>query len=239
MDPAAALVLQQSQCIAASASAYGVNRADIERELSMRIAGRGRVIHLADGSREIGVMRIPESAMPALQQYGVTTQALLTDDCLSIQVGTYMMRLRDLDAAANNLIDSAFPSGASVAQCVRDAARRYRLSESIVWTYLKVEGGTTGRQSSNRNGTYDMGKMQINDIHLWGAPHYLARRGITRERLTNDTCLNIQVGTYLAAYEISKAPDFWTGVGNYHSKTPSKRAVYLRKFARALSGDPR
>lgn len=237
MDAVASEVVQhQAQCIRAAAAAYGVAEDVVVREVALRSGGRGRIVQLADGNYEVGVMRIPGAALPALGQYGITPQQLVADDCLSIQVGTYMIRLRELEQAKAALqAASALPRSRDLRQCVASAAQRYRVPEVIILAYLKTEGGSTGKQNRNTNASYDMGLMQVNDIHLRGAPHYLERQGITRERLMNDACLNIHVGTYLAAYEISKAPNFWTGVGNYHSKTPPKRDAYMRKFYRNLA----
>ncbi|CAN7528810.1 transglycosylase SLT domain-containing protein [Pseudoxanthomonas sp. LjRoot168] len=230
------VVQQQAQCIRSAASAYGVAEDVVVREVSLRAGGRGRIVQLADGNFEVGVMRIPGAALPALGQYGISQQQLVADDCLSIQVGTYMIRLRELEQAKQALYVASTQRGSSnVRQCVAAASQRYRVPEVIIMAYLKTEGGSTGKQNRNTNASYDMGLMQVNDIHLRGAPHYLERHGITRERLMNDACLNIHVGTYLAAYEISKAPNFWTGVGNYHSKTPPKREAYMRKFYRNLA----
>ncbi|WP_218497700.1 lytic transglycosylase domain-containing protein [Xanthomonas euvesicatoria] len=116
------------------------------------------------------------------------------------------------------------------AACVSAAAQRYGVPPSLVWAVIKTEGGTTGRTSTNKNGSKDMGLMQINTIHLHNAPHNLVSRGITRDVLINDECVNIAVGTYILSYELNnKGYDFWTNVGAYNSRTPVHNEHYRAK----------
>jgi len=93
---------------------------------------------------------------------------------------------------------------------------------------LREENGKAGQVRRNKNGSFDMGPMQINSVHL---PE-LAKYGITQTMLTNDECLNIHVGTYYLQKNIITTPGFWTAagfwkaVGNYHSATPDKNIRY-------------
>jgi hypothetical protein len=64
------------------------------------------------------------------------------------------------------------PTPVTVA-CVRRAARAERVPLAALVGLLKVEGGQVGRQHANRNGTFDMGPMQINTI-------WLAEQGVIR-----------------------------------------------------------
>ncbi|MGZ1522174.1 transglycosylase SLT domain-containing protein [Xanthomonas citri] len=233
IDVAAYVIESQKACIAQAAQAYGVDRSDIIVEIRLRAGGRGRIVQLANGQYEVGVMRIPSAALPSLASYGVDLGRLMSDDCLGIQVGSYMLRLRQIEVARASVGNNVAELG-SRAACVRAAAARYRVPEQIVWTILRTEGGTTGKVSRNSNGTYDMGQMQINSVHLKSAPYQFEKYGITRDALVNNQCLNINVGTYMLASEISRAPSFWKGVTNYHSRTPQKAAVYLSKVLKNL-----
>jgi soluble lytic murein transglycosylase-like protein len=235
IDPAAYVIAEHARCISEAAAAYGVERENVVREIQLRAGGRGRVIQLPNGEYEVGVMRIPSSALPALAHYGVEPTRLVSDDCLGIQVGTYMLRLREIELARSYVASAVTGRAGGRASCVRAAATRYKVPEDLVWTILKTEGGTTGKVSRNSNGSYDMGEMQINSIHLNGEPYNFAKYGITRDALVNDQCLNIHVGTYMLASEIAKAPSFWKGVTNYHSRTESKAAIYLSKVLRNLA----
>lgn len=234
MIDAAYVIEMQATCIAQASQAYGVERSDVVAEIRLRAGGRGKIVQLPNGRYEVGVMRIPSEALPALTGYGIDPSRLLVDDCLGIQVGTYMLRLRQIQMASQSLTSGVRELGDRAA-CVRTAATRYKVPEDLIWTILKTEGGTTGKVSRNSNGTFDMGEMQINTVHLQSPPYQFESRGITREMLVNNQCLNIQVGTYMLAYEIARAPSFWKGVTNYHSRTPHKAAAYLGKVLRNLA----
>jgi hypothetical protein len=106
--------------------------------------------------------------------------------------------------------------------CIVQAAARYGAQPDIVRALIKTEGGVTGKVSWNRNGSYDMGLMQINSINL---PE-MARYGISGSMLINNECLNIFIGTFLLQRNILQTGNFWYGVGSYHSKTPAKNIAY-------------
>jgi peptide-methionine (R)-S-oxide reductase len=57
--------------------------------------------------------------------------------------------------------------------CVRHAARAERVPLAALVGLLRVEGGHVGHSHRNRNGTFDMGPMQINTI-------WLAEQGVIR-----------------------------------------------------------
>ncbi len=106
--------------------------------------------------------------------------------------------------------------------CIERAAAHYRAPPDIIRAVIRTEGGRPGQIRRNTNGSYDMGTMQINSVHL---PE-LSKYGITREMLVNNDCLNIHIGTYYLQKHIIAAPHFWHGVGNYHSVTPTKNVSY-------------
>ncbi|WDJ74907.1 lytic transglycosylase domain-containing protein (plasmid) [Xanthomonas campestris pv. campestris] len=108
--------------------------------------------------------------------------------------------------------------------CIASAAAMYAVPAQLIKAYIRTEGGTTGQVSRpNANGSVDMGYMQINTVHL----PKLARLGITRERVINDECLNIHIGTYLIHYEVyrpdKRAEPLWVNLASYNSRTPCAR----------------
>lgn len=115
-------------------------------------------------------------------------------------------------------------------QCVDSAARRFNVNPQLILAVMRTEGGTTGKVTWNKNGSYDMGLMQINSIHL---PE-LAQLGYSRDTLINNGCANIFAGTYKLRQAIDGGQDFWHGVSRYHSKTPEKGAVYLGRVVTNL-----
>ena len=77
---------------------------------------------------------------------------------------------------------------------------------------------------NNRNGTVDIGCMQINSVHL---PE-LASFNITRESLA-DPCTNIYVGARHYKKMVLKYGNTWKAVGAYHSENPTYRDGYARR----------
>lgn len=106
--------------------------------------------------------------------------------------------------------------------CIQQAVQEYGTHPDLIRAVMAQEAGKVGQVRFNRDGSFDMGPMQINSVHL---PE-LAPFGITKEMLTNNECLNIAIGTYYLQLAIMKSGDFWVGVGNYHSRTPDKNVGY-------------
>ena len=52
----------------------------------------------------------------------------------------------------------------ALALCIFTAAQTYSVPPTVILGVLNVEGGKVGMASSNTNGTYDLGPMQINTI---------------------------------------------------------------------------
>lgn len=242
-------------CIVQAATAYGVDPAQVRRELQLRGGRSAQVFRNADGSFEVGLMRIPSAALPALGQYGITGERLLREDCLNLQVATYMISLRpravptgpEAAAAVGLRQLPAIPGipmtpmspQAAVMPSTRDAcmvrsAQAFQLPLELLRAIARTEGGQTGTVSRNRNGTVDMGVMQVNSVHLSSAPHNFLARGITAHQLVNDDCVNIAAGASILRYEIDRASNFWSGVARYHSKKPYYGAIYLEKVLRNL-----
>lgn len=114
--------------------------------------------------------------------------------------------------------------------CTNYASQRFGVHPLVIRSIIEVEGGKMGTVSKNSNGTYDLGIMQINTIHLKDIESNFP--GIDATLLINSPCANIAVGTWILSSRIKEAPDLWTGVGNYHSRTPKYHNRYLKKVDR-------
>jgi len=68
----------------------------------------------------------------------------------------------------------------------------------------------------NKNGTFDLGVMQINSRWVPTLAHY----GYTKVDIQFNPCLNVKIGTWLIAKGLAEEKNFWSGIGNYHSHTP-------------------
>ena len=108
-------------------------------------------------------------------------------------------------------------------ECVVAAGNHYGVSPAVILSVLTTEGGKIGQTSKNKNGTFDIGPMQINSIHLPSLSSY----GITLDLLRDDGCLNVHIGTWMLKKEILSANgSVWDGIGHYHSRTPEKKKIY-------------
>lgn len=121
--------------------------------------------------------------------------------------------------------------------CVQKAAARYHLPYVLIDAIRVTEGGRVGAVSKNTNGTYDIGPMQINSIHL---PR-LAKIGISEQDVRDNGCLNIHIGAWILQTELARSSDVWTGIGRYHSATPEINQRYQQRVWRSmrkLAGTP-
>ena len=102
----------------------------------------------------------------------------------------------------------------ALAYCWEEAASRYNIEPELLQAIAAVESGYQAGaiNSTNRNGTRDIGLMQINSIHL---PRLL-KQGITEERLLNEPCLSVEVGASILAEFIQRFGYNWTAVGSYN-----------------------
>ena len=117
----------------------------------------------------------------------------------------------------------------AVAYCWEEAARQYDIEPELLQAIAAVESGNRAQavNLANRNGTRDIGLMQINSIH----PPRLLKQGITEERLINEPCLSVEVGASILAEFIQRFGYNWTAVGSYNVGTgsgPEREALRMR-----------
>ncbi|MDN5486381.1 MAG: transglycosylase SLT domain-containing protein, partial [Pseudomonas sp.] len=92
--------------------------------------------------------------------------------------------------------------------CWEEAASRHDLEPELLQAIASVESGYRAQAMNytNRNGTRDIGLMQINSIHL---PRLL-KQGITEERLLSEPCLSVEVGSSILVEFIQGFVYNWT-----------------------------
>jgi hypothetical protein len=131
--------------------------------------------------------------------------------------------------------------------CMLAAAQFYHLPPRVLPSIQVVEGGFPGAIHPNRDGSDDLGVMQINTRWIGPLTGYVnAQPGShmteqsMHDRLITDPCFNISAAALIVHYEWTGAGGDWLrAVGNYHSHTPSFHAAYLARVtaaARALFG---
>jgi len=120
-------------------------------------------------------------------------------------------------------------------KCFEQAAARYGVPEDLLRAISHVESrGNPSARNKNKNGSTDIGHMQINSYWL----PILAKHGITKSQLMN-ACTNTHVGAWILANNISHMGYRWEAVGAYNSKNPARAASYTRKVAVALHAQTR
>ncbi|WP_283164504.1 transglycosylase SLT domain-containing protein [Pseudomonas bijieensis] len=117
------------------------------------------------------------------------------------------------------------------AWCWSRAGQLHAIEPELLQAIADVESGQRPDAiNHNRNGTRDIGLMQINSIHL---PR-LRARGITEQRLLDEPCLSVEVGASVLAEFIARHGYNWTAVGAYNAgNSPHRQAARLR-YARKV-----
>ena len=125
-------------------------------------------------------------------------------------------------------------AGKAQAYCWAEAARQYDIEPELLQAIAAVESGyrAEAMNHSNKNGTRDIGLMQINSIHL---PRLL-KQGITEDRLINEPCLSVEVGASILAEFIQRFGYNWTAVGSYNvgTGTGPEREVLRMRYAQKI-----
>lgn len=129
-------------------------------------------------------------------------------------------------------------------ECVNEAAKNFNLNPVGIMAIMSVENGKTGHYSKNKNGSFDLGAMQIND-RSW-ASFFSSNYGFTRDDLIEDGCKNTLAGSWILRKKINDyalannldSDSFEAmvgGAGLYHSPGKSSKQIsrskkYSRKF---------
>ena len=129
------------------------------------------------------------------------------------------------------------PSTPPTMECLFVEAERQQLSPALLLAVTHTERGRVGEFSKNRNGTYDIGPLQINKSWI----DKLAKKtNSTPERVASqlayDGCWNIAVGAWILRNAIDESPnDIWRGVGYYNSHNPKYWPGYAARVQVAYS----
>lgn len=112
----------------------------------------------------------------------------------------------------------------SFADCFDTAASYQSVDANILRAISKKENNRCdGAINKNKNGSIDIGCMQINSVHF----KELSAYGVSPYHLAEqDQCKNIYVGAWHYKLMIQKYGNTWTAVGAYHSETPKLRDQY-------------
>ena len=118
----------------------------------------------------------------------------------------------------------------SHAHCFEQAGARYGIAPVLLEAISTVEsGGNPQARNLNRDGSEDLGHMQINSRWLG----ILSSYGIDRQKLL-DPCLNTHVGAWILAQNVRQHGYGWEAVGAYNARSPAKRNAYSHRVAARL-----
>lgn len=120
---------------------------------------------------------------------------------------------------------------ASHSACFEEAATHYRVPVELLRAISRVEsGGNPVAVNRNRDGSVDVGHMQINS--RWFAN--LAHLGISSDKLW-EPCTNTYVGAWILAQNIQRMGYGWSAIGAYNAASESRRMRYAQKVAQMVS----
>ena len=120
--------------------------------------------------------------------------------------------------------------------CIALAASFYGLPPRVLVAIHAVEGGAIGTVSVNRDGSQDLGPMQVNTLWIPALARYSGlSEPVVRERLTWNDCLSATAASVILKTYLTEARgDIMTAIGYYHSHTPVRGQSYrLRVVAAA------
>jgi len=117
--------------------------------------------------------------------------------------------------------------GKIMAACLIMASHNYSVPPALLTGIYKAEGGKVGQEVKNKNGSYDLGPMQINTIWL---PEFSQRWGISedtaRRKIRDDACVNVNVAAWILRKHLNETHSLKEALQNYHSKTPRYGTKY-------------
>jgi soluble lytic murein transglycosylase-like protein len=119
------------------------------------------------------------------------------------------------------------------ADCWRLVGAKYAVEPELLYAIAIVESGLRpDATNANKNGSRDLGLMQINSMHMPG----LYKRGITEQRLLDEPCLSIDVGASILVGFMSRYGYNWTAVGAYNAGNAANKQEARLRYARKVWG---
>jgi hypothetical protein len=117
------------------------------------------------------------------------------------------------------------------ATCIFLAAQMYALPPAMLAGIHHVEGGKPGVEAGpNKNGTYDLGPMQINSSWVpllakkWRVSESTARRWVR-----DDVCTNVGVAAWILRSNLEETGDISKAIAYYNSRTTVHGQPYKEK----------
>lgn len=117
------------------------------------------------------------------------------------------------------------------ADCFDAAGLQYQVSPALLRAVAQQESSLNPRAiNRNRNGSFDIGLMQINSSWL----PLLARHGI-REQDLWEPCTNVMVGAWILGSNFKRMGVTIAALGAYNTSNPDGRQRYARQVLARLT----
>ena len=123
-----------------------------------------------------------------------------------------------------------------IAACLMLAAQTYSVPPAVLVGIYQVEGGKPGQAvGPNKNGSYDLGPMQINTLWVpelakkWGVSNNTALKWVK-----NDPCTNMGVAAWILRNHMNETGKLSQAIAHYHSRTPRFGYAYKGKVVTAM-----
>lgn len=121
---------------------------------------------------------------------------------------------------------------AEIARCIRIAARGLGWLEKTLWGLRTQEAGWLGAEIANKNGTHDLGPLQINSSWVPRLARLIDKpEQQVRHWLRYDACFNAEAARWIFVSGLESTGDYWKAVGVYHSPTAWRQRSYAAKVA--------
>jgi len=131
----------------------------------------------------------------------------------------------EIDMGRIGLMVSLLALSLQARACWQEAGSRYDVDPGLLHAIARTESGLNATAlNRNKNGSMDIGLMQINSSWL---PE-LATHGISAHELWNP-CVNIHVGAWVLSKSFRRLGMNWDAVGAYNARSRDKRIRYAWK----------
>lgn len=119
-------------------------------------------------------------------------------------------------------------------QCIVESSIKREVPANVMLALLETEGAAANTVKKNKDGSYDFGRWQLNSVHLEDLKPY-APAEFVKYAWLHDGCYATDMAAFLLqrCLRTYKSSDFYTRAACYHSKTPSKNAIYRAKLVPA------
>ncbi|MBS1038678.1 lytic transglycosylase domain-containing protein [Gluconobacter cerinus] len=121
--------------------------------------------------------------------------------------------------------------------CMLASALHYRIPPRVLPAIQRVEGGVMGKVSQNKDGSVDIGLMQINSRWILPISSMLHQSPAQiATRLALEPCFNVAAAAMILRTALdNEHGNLMRAIGDYHSRTVPLNMAYQRKVLAAAT----